>query len=112
MSELHDIESTWRVLLPERFPALRDELDWNALRLPDGSVYKMPSPILTVQQIVDAFDIRRDWQLPTGFVPLIGDFHDLIGLDYMFCHLLCLYSYNTIQGCDSNSRMAVRTDAA
>jgi hypothetical protein len=44
-------------------------------------VYKVPWPVLTPKQI-GAFNLREDWQLPDAFVPWIGDFHDLIGLDY------------------------------
>ena len=82
MNDVHDIESTWRIALPVRFTELQTEQDWDALRLPDGSIYKVPWPVLSPKQIVDAFDLREDWQLPDKFVPLIGDFHNLVGLDY------------------------------
>ena len=82
MTGRRDIESTWHVTLPSGFDDLQAEVEWNALRLPDGSVYRVPWPILTSKQIVGAFQLREDWQLPDAFVPLIGDFHDLVGLDY------------------------------
>ena len=82
MTELREIESTWRVALPRRFAELQADLDWDALRLPGGSVHKVPWPVLTLQQIVDAYALREYWHLPIGFLPLIGDFHVIIGLDY------------------------------
>lgn len=77
-----DIESTWGIRLPSGFHELHSEADWNALRLLDGQVLKVPGHALSAKEIVDAFEVREDWQLPGTFLPLVGDFHDLIGLDF------------------------------
>lgn len=77
-----EIEKTWSVRMPERFAELYSESEWDSLQLANGSVFAVPWPILTAEQIIEAYDLREDWDIPNSIVPIIGDFHDLIGINY------------------------------
>ena len=56
--------------------------DRDACRLADGEILRLPFPPLTFQQIAEAKAVADDWEIPEGLVPIIGDFHDLVCLDY------------------------------
>lgn len=75
------IESAWGIKLPSRFGAV-DDIPWNAMRLPDGQHFRPPWPPLSSHEIIAARALAEDWQIPPCLVPFMGDFHDLICLDY------------------------------
>lgn len=46
-----------------------------------GSRVSIPWPFFTPQQMVNAFSILDDWEIPKNLVPISGDFHDLLCID-------------------------------
>jgi hypothetical protein len=42
----------------------------------------VPSSPLSTESIVAALKVAEEWDLPAGIVPFLGDFHDVICLDY------------------------------
>ena len=79
--ELASIETAWGVKLPPRFTELGAR-DFDALHLPDHTTLNVPWPTLTANELVHACNMAHDWDIPTGLLPIIGDFHNLICLDY------------------------------
>lgn len=81
--ELECIEATWAVKLPNRFSELFDRMP-NAThaKLGTGELFHLPFSLLEPSEIVSASDVAADWDLPNKVVPIIGDFHDLVCLDY------------------------------
>ena len=81
MPDTTAIESAWGIKLPAGFGPL-DDLSWDAVRLPDGQDFQPPWPPLSSQEIIAARQVAEDWQVPLGLVPFMGNFHDLLCLDY------------------------------
>ena len=52
------------------------------LELPLANGYiRVPWPMFRAEEIASAFAILRDWEIPNNFIPVGGDFHDLLCLD-------------------------------
>lgn len=83
MKTVQDIEATWGLSLPGRFPDLYQVQDRSAIRLPNGEVFRLPFPVMNYDEIVQAKNVAADWEIPGRVVPIIGDFHDLVCLDYL-----------------------------
>ena len=47
-----------------------------------GNTVAIPWPPLSAFEIHSAHDVATDWELNPGFVPIMGNFHDLVCLDY------------------------------
>ncbi len=47
-----------------------------------GVPVNLPWPPLSASEIASAKDTAKDWQLNENHVPIMGDFHDLVCLDY------------------------------
>lgn len=82
MKTVKDIEKAWGLSLPKRFPELYQEQGRSAIRLPNGEVFRLPFPVMNYDEIVQAKQVAADWEIPERVVPIIGDFHDLVCLDY------------------------------
>ncbi|MFN0021553.1 MAG: SMI1/KNR4 family protein [Pirellulaceae bacterium] len=80
-ADLAAIETAWQIRLPPYFNLLNSN-EWDAVTLPSGDVFVIRGELLTARNIVAARETAEDWDLPIGLLPIIGDFHDLICLDY------------------------------
>lgn len=81
--ELERVEERWRVKLPDRFNELFERVpDATHVKLRTGELFELPYSLLDPDEIVDAADVALDWEIPEKIVPIIGDFHDLVCLDY------------------------------
>ena len=80
-ADLAAIETAWQIRLPPNFNVL-NSIEWDAVRLPTGDVFVVHGELLTARNIVAARETADDWNIPLGLLPIIGDFHDLICLDY------------------------------
>ena len=65
-------------------PAFLDDL----LALPAGlelllvnGPVRVPWPMFRADEIASAFDILGDWDIPNNFIPVGGDFHNVLCLD-------------------------------
>ena len=50
------------------------------LLLANGQV-RVPWPMFRAEEIASAFAILGDWDIPNSFIPVGGDFHDILCLD-------------------------------
>ena len=80
-ADLAAIETAWQIRLPPDFNLL-NLVEWDALRLPNGDVFIAHGEVLTPRKIAAARKSAEYWDLPSGLLPFLGDFHDLICLDY------------------------------
>lgn len=81
MKSRHDAEREWAVELPPSMDSfVQDARD--SCRLVGGQIVSLPFPPLTFEAIANAKDVAEDWDIPEGLVPIMGDFHDLVCLDY------------------------------
>ena len=76
-----DAERKWSVLLPQRLDSFTNE-SRDACQMIDGEIVPLPSPPLSFEAIAQTRLVAEDWKIPTGLVPIMGDFHDLVCLDY------------------------------
>jgi hypothetical protein len=82
-AELPSIESTWGVRLPDSFSSLLLRVSSAThARLVSGDLFRLPFPPFTAQEIVDARRLAPEWDIPDNLVPVMGDFHVLVCLDY------------------------------
>ena len=80
---LQRVEVAWRVKLPDRFLELYARLpEAGHVTLASGELWRLPFSLLEPEEIADAASVANDWEIAKGLVPIIGDFHDLVCLDY------------------------------
>src|SRR4051812_46348641 len=79
--DLDIVGKTWGGTLPENLHPLSAGGPPKAGRVA-GSTFSMPWPALTLPEIAAARATREDWELAVGYVPVMGDFHNLVCLDY------------------------------
>ncbi len=68
-----------------KFPAEMDEvarIEPNTGVRTDGELHEVPWPPLTSEKIIAAKEIAAEWDLHPELVPIMGDFHNLVCLDY------------------------------
>lgn len=82
LQSLESVEAAWGVQLPKRFAEVYDRDSWYMIELPDGHEYRCPGFLLNCSEIVSAKTTAEDWEIRQGLVPFMGDFHDLLCLDY------------------------------
>lgn len=81
-NQFNSVESAWGIKLPSRFLELYDHDGWHMIALPNGQEFQCPMSLMLCSEIVSAKGTADDWQIAPGLVPFMGDFHDLICLDY------------------------------
>ena len=82
-AELQSIESTWGVRLPDSFTDLLIRLQSAThSRLVSGDLFRLPFAPFIACEIVGARRLAHEWDIPDNLVPFMGDFHDLVCLDY------------------------------
>jgi len=79
---MKESNTIWGYQLPAKFPELYRQDDFDAIRLSDQEEIELPSPVLELEEIRQQESLREDWEIPEGFVPFMGDMHDLVCLDY------------------------------
>lgn len=81
--KLASIEARWALQLPNRFGEFIARVaDATHAKLDTVERFELPAAPLEPSEIVDAADVAADWGIPDRLVPIIGDFHDLVCLDY------------------------------
>ncbi|RYD64818.1 MAG: hypothetical protein EOP83_08845 [Verrucomicrobiaceae bacterium] len=81
MEGMSEVERVWGVSLPSGLASLVIDAR-DACWLASGEMVRLPFPAFTLQQMVDAKLVAGDWEIADGLVPIMGDFHDLVCLDY------------------------------
>lgn len=71
----------WGIEFPEEMENV-SRIDPGKGVLIGGQPVGLPWPPLSATEISTAQKVAADWQLPPNFIPIMGDFHDLVCLDY------------------------------
>ena len=86
MTTREQVEDAWGVTLPPQLDSLRT-LAFDSFCSTEGKLVPLPAPVLSLDEVLQAKSVAEDWKIPTGLVPIIGDFHDLVCLDYRQSHV-------------------------
>jgi hypothetical protein len=78
---LEDAASEWGVVFPPGMEELA-KIGPDMCIVVNGCEMSLPWPPLTPTEIISAVDVAPDWQLASGIVPVMGDFHDLVCLRF------------------------------
>ncbi len=78
---LEKVEARWNIELPMEMEAV-SRIEPNQGVMVGGKPVVLPWPPLSPDLIATAKDTTQDWQLDRNHVPIMGDFHDLVCLDY------------------------------
>jgi hypothetical protein len=81
MKDIRETEQVWGVTLPEELKSFVNDTR-DACRKENGEIINLPFPPLTFTQIIAVHSIAQDWNIRAGLVPIMGDFHDFVCLDY------------------------------
>jgi hypothetical protein len=76
-----ETEKTWGYEFPAELEKL-DQVEPNQGVLINNALVVLPWPPLSETEIISAHDVASDWNLKPNFVPVMGDFHNLVCLDY------------------------------
>ena len=74
-------ERKWGVTLPTEIDAIIRIEPGLGVQV-DGATIPLPWPPLKPSEIANSFDTASDWELPGKHIPVMGDFHNLVCLDY------------------------------
>ncbi|MFD1157673.1 SMI1/KNR4 family protein [Roseovarius aestuarii] len=74
-------ESRWNVKLPEEIEAIGSIEPSQGVVTEAGPIH-LPWPPLSFDEIARTKETAQDWQLNRNYVPIMGDMHDLVCLDY------------------------------
>ena len=75
------VEARWKVKLPDEIETIRS-IEPNQSVVTERGPVDLPWPPLSHEEIIQAKETARDWQLKREYVPIMGDMHDLVCLDY------------------------------
>jgi hypothetical protein len=70
----------WKTKPPPFFERLLSISAGYELRVGDECL-RLPWPFFTPEEMISAFPIKSDWEIPDHLVPIAGDFHDLLCVD-------------------------------
>ena len=76
-----DLISLWNYPIPAKVDALL-KVEPTSYVFFDGKKIDVPWPPLSLKEIASAHGVADDWDIPKGFVPVMGDFHDLVCLSF------------------------------
>jgi hypothetical protein len=79
--EYSEAEKKWGYEFPDELERIA-RLEPNQGVLINNQPVSLPWPPLSDLEISSAYDIAADWNLRSSFIPIMGDFHDLVCLDY------------------------------
>lgn len=71
----------WNLPIPDSAEALSLIEPQSYVETSNGPI-DVPWPPLSFIEIANAAALAEDWQIPTGFVPVMGDFHGLVCLAF------------------------------
>jgi hypothetical protein len=81
MFDFGAVQNAWNLSVPPEAAQLLS-IEAGAVVAAGGSDVSVPWPPFTIAQICSAASVAEDWNIPKNFLPLGGDFHDLICLDF------------------------------
>jgi len=81
MSEYERLSERWKLPIPDEaaaFLAIKPSAHVEAA----GQMFSVPWPPLTPDEILGAAAVADDWEILVNYVPVMGDFHDLVCLAF------------------------------
>jgi hypothetical protein len=79
--KFREAEKKWGYEFPAELEKIR-QLEPNQGVLINNALVVAPWPPLSETEITSAHDVALDWNIKQSYVPIMGDFHDLVCLDY------------------------------
>lgn len=78
---LEDAALAWGVVFPSGMEEIA-KIGPGKYIVVNGCDMLLPWPPLNPTELISAVDVAPDWELASGTVPVMGDFHDLVCLHY------------------------------